>query len=296
MPSIQFKGKTFVQNHHLAVPYHELIPHAKKSKTDKVSLSDNLIVNGDNLTALKALLPSYSGQVKCVYIDPPYNTGNEEWVYSDNVTAPTIANWIGDVVGREGEDFTRHDKWLCMMLPRLKLLREFLTSDGVIFVSVDDNEHHHLRMLMDEVFGNENFIASITVLGNPRARDYGGIARMHDYVLVYGRSPETELNELENGDKEFPFEDEVSGFELRELRNRNIAFNSGNRPNLYYPFYVAPTSELDNGLHEISLEPREGWVELFPKESQGLKTVWRWGKKRASGELNKGSPPLRVGS
>ena len=159
MLTLHFKGKTFVQNHHLAVKYNQLIPDKKLSLTDKVSLHDNLIIQGDNLKALKALLPTYAGKIKCIYIDPPYNTGNENWVYSDNVSSPMIKEWLGKVVDRE--DMTRHDKWLCMMMPRLKLLRELLSEDGVIFISIDDNEQHNLRCLLDEIFGNQNFIQNI---------------------------------------------------------------------------------------------------------------------------------------
>ena len=128
MAQLQFKGKTFVQNHHLLVKYHELVPVKAKSLTDKVSLHDNLIIHGDNLKALKALLPLYAGKVKCVYIDPPYNTGNEGWAYNDNVSSPMMQDWLGKVVDRE--DLTRHDKWLCMMMPRLKLIKELLREDG----------------------------------------------------------------------------------------------------------------------------------------------------------------------
>ena len=127
MAQIQFKGKTFVQNHHLLVKYHELVPVKSKSLTNKVSLHDNLIIHGDNLKALKALLPLYAGKIKCIYIDPPYNTGNESWAYSDNVSSPMMQEWLGKVVDRE--DLTRHDKWLCMMTPRLKLLRDLMKED-----------------------------------------------------------------------------------------------------------------------------------------------------------------------
>ena len=159
MPSINFKGKALVQNFHLLVPHYELKPVKSKSVSSKVSLHDNLVIHGDNLKALKSLLPYYHGKVKCIYIDPPYNTGNEGWVYNDNVSSPMIHEWLGKVVDRE--DLTRHDKWLCMMMPRLKLLREFLTPDGVIFVSIDDNEMHRARMLLDEVFAEQNFIGEI---------------------------------------------------------------------------------------------------------------------------------------
>jgi len=190
MPTLNFKGKALVQNFHLLVPYSELKPVKSKSLTDKVSLHDNLVVHGDNLKALKALLPYYHGKVKCIYIDPPYNTGNENWVYNDNVSSPMIQEWLGKVVDRE--DLTRHDKWLCMMMPRLKLLREFLTDDGVIFVSIDDNEVHWLRGLLDEIFSEENFVATIIweKVYSPKssARFF---SENHDYLVAYARRKES---------------------------------------------------------------------------------------------------------
>ena len=189
MPSLQFKGKVFVENHHLVVPYHELQPVRSRGLSKKASLHDNLIVEGDNLAALKALLPTYHGKVKCIYIDPPYNTGNEAWAYNDKVNSPMMREWLGRVVDRE--DLTRHDKWCCMMLPRLKLLRELLRDDGVIFVSIDDNEVHRLRCLMDEVFGEENFVATTIwqKIFSPKntARHF---SEDHDFILVYARNIE----------------------------------------------------------------------------------------------------------
>jgi adenine-specific DNA-methyltransferase len=190
MPSLNFKGKALVQNFHLLVPYHELKPVKSKSLTSKVSLHDNLVVHGDNLKALKSLLPYYHGKVKCIYIDPPYNTGNENWVYNDNVSSPMIQEWLGKVVDRE--DLTRHDKWLCMMMPRLKLLREFLTDDGVIFVSIDDNEVHWLRGLLDEIFGEENFVTTVIwqkVFSPKNTAKY--FSEDHDYIVVYARRIES---------------------------------------------------------------------------------------------------------
>ena len=150
------------------------------------SLHDNMIIHGDNLTALKALLPTHGGKVNCIYIDPPYNTGNEGWVYNDNVNNAMMRQWFGKVV--DSEDMTRHDKWLCMMWPRLSLLRELLAEDGVIFVSIDDNEQHRLRMVMDEVFGEDNFVAGFVVI---RAEG-GGMAKQaikgHDHLLVYAKN------------------------------------------------------------------------------------------------------------
>ncbi len=285
MATLNFKGKSAVWNHHLSVPYHTLDKDNKKSLKGTED-SENLIIEGDNLLALKSLLPKYQGKIKCIYIDPPYNTGNGGWVYNDSVNSPLIKDWVGKVVGKEGEDLTRHDKWLCMMTPRLKLLQELLSENGSIFVSIDDNEVEHLWILMNEIFGEENFVACITIEGNPRGRDYGGVARMHDYLLVYKRSNDTEINDLYDPEKTFPFSDKIGGFEIRELRNRNIAFHIGNRPNLHYPFYVNPNKKDPNGFLEIALDKHKGWIEVYPKESQGYKTVWRWGKEKSTKNLN----------
>jgi len=146
----------------------------------------SLTKDGDNLKALKALLPTYAGKIKCIYIDPPYNTGNENWVYNDNVSSPMMQEWLDKVVDKE--DFTRHDKWLCMMMPRLKLLRDLLKEDGVIFVSVDDNEQHRFRILMDEVFGEENFIANIIWQKKYSPQnDANYFSDMHDFIVVYAK-------------------------------------------------------------------------------------------------------------
>ncbi len=187
MPTLNFKGKSFVHNHHLAVKYHQLVPKKDKSLTDKVSLHDNLIIQGDNLKALKALLPTYAGKVKCIYIDPPYNTGNEGWAYNDKVNSPMIREWLGNVVDKD--DLTRHDKWLCMMMPRLKLLRELLAEDGVIFISIDDNEQHNLRCLLDEVFGEQNFIQNIIWQKkfSPQ-NDAKYFSDNHDFIICYAKN------------------------------------------------------------------------------------------------------------
>ena len=189
MPRLHFKGKVFVENHHLAVPFHELLPARENGLSEKASLHDNLIVHGDNLAALKSLLPTYHGKVKCVYIDPPYNTGNEGWAYNDNVNSPLMRDWLSRVVDRD--DLTRHDKWCCMLMPRLKLLRELLREDGAIFVSIDDNEVHHLRCLMDEMFGEENFVATIIwekVYSPKSSAKY--FSENHDFVVVYAKRRE----------------------------------------------------------------------------------------------------------
>ena len=155
MPTLEFKGKQFIYAHHLTVPYRPLVPDADKS-LNPTGADDNLIIHGDNLHALKALLPRYAGKVKCIYIDPPYNTGNEGWVYNDRANSPLLKEWFKSQSPVDGEDLERHDKWLCMMWPRLHLLKELLADDGAIFVSIDDNEQHHVRTLMDEIFGEAN--------------------------------------------------------------------------------------------------------------------------------------------
>jgi site-specific DNA-methyltransferase (adenine-specific)/adenine-specific DNA-methyltransferase len=186
MPTLDWIGKKAVVNHHHEVPFHLL------KCNDELSVGDpgsgNLLVQGDNLLALKALLPYYAGQVKCIYIDPPYNTGNESWVYNDNTNSPEIRDWLGKAVGKEGETLDRHDRWLCMMYPRLALLREFLREDGAIFISIDDNEVHMLRGLLDEIYGSRNFITTLiwqkiyTVKNSARH-----FSEMHDYILVYAK-------------------------------------------------------------------------------------------------------------
>ncbi len=191
MPVLQFKGKTAIECYHHTVPHHTLEFDAKLSvleRGEKPGLDGNLIIEGDNLIALKALLPTHAGRVKCIYIDPPYNTGNEGWVYNDNLTQPQFKEWIGQTVGKEGEDATRHDKWCCMMYPRLQLLKELLSDDGAIFVSIGDDEIANLRMLMDEVFGPENFIATIIWRNSTGPKQSKLLSTSHDYILSFAKS------------------------------------------------------------------------------------------------------------
>jgi len=189
VPTLDWIGKKAVLNHHREVPYHLLRCDEELSVGDKDS--GNLLVEGDNLVALKALLPYYAGQVKCIYIDPPYNTGNENWVYNDAVNSPQMRTWLGKVVGGEAEDLSRHDKWLCMMYPRLALLREFLREDGVIFISIADHEAPNLRLVMDEIFGPRNFIATViwqkVYAPKSTAKHF---SEDHDYIVAYGKNAE----------------------------------------------------------------------------------------------------------
>ncbi len=255
MATLHFKGKTFVQNHHLTVKYHQLIPKKDKSLTDKVSLNDNLIIHGDNLKALKALLPTYAGKVKCIYIDPPYNTGNERWVYNDNVNSPMMQEWLGKVVDRE--DLTRHDKWLCMMMPRLKLLRELLRDDGIIFVSIDDNEVHHLRMLMDEVFQEENFRNLIVVRRGVKSvqgqfESIDKLAEGTEYVLVYTKSKDFRLNQFF-----------IELFETRQ-GTWNNHWRGTDRPTMRYELFgIIPSTGQWRWSRERSLKAIENYKNLL---------------------------------
>lgn len=185
MPVLDWIGKKAVVKHHNEVPFHLLQRLPELDVGDKES--GNLLIEGDNLVALKAILPHLAGQIKCVYIDPPYNTGNESWTYNDNVNSPDIQQWLGKVVGKEAEDLSRHDKWLCMMYPRLRLLKDFLTEDGAVFVSIDDNELQSLRFLMDEIFGPSNFVATV-VWQKSKKGDAKLISVCHEYVVVYAKN------------------------------------------------------------------------------------------------------------
>ena len=198
MPSLEWIGKSVIYSHHLRVPFRTLkidknksLPLKSKTGRKAPNLEDNLIIHGDNLHALKALLPRYSGKIKCIYIDPPYNTGNEGWKYSDNVNSPVIKEWLKQN-GIGTDDLERHDKWLCMMWPRIQLLKELLANDGVIFVSIDDNEQHHLRMIMDEIFGEENFIANFSWQSKyTLSNDASKVSYQHENILFYAKKVES---------------------------------------------------------------------------------------------------------
>ncbi len=200
MPTLEWIGKDKVINHHQEVPFRVLerkYSFDESGQHEEDNGSENMIIRGDNLEALKALLPRYEGRVKCIYIDPPYNTGNEGWVYNDNVNDPKIKKWLGEVVGKEGEDLTRHDKWLCMMYPRLKLLQKLLADDGVIFISIDTNELYNLKSICDEIFGTNCFVEDISWQRTYSMRnDVKGIAAEVEHILVYGKKPFWQPNKL----------------------------------------------------------------------------------------------------
>lgn len=195
MPTLNWIGKDKVVSHHQDVPY-RVLEHkygftSEKGEQTETTNSGNKIIHGDNLEALKSLLPEYEGKIKCIYIDPPYNTGNENWVYNDNVNHPKIKKWLGEVVGKDGEDLSRHDKWLCMMYPRLKLLHKLLADDGAIFISIDENEISNLKLMMDEIFGVGNFIEQL--VWNKRVpKNDKFIGNIHEYILLFVKNKNKE--------------------------------------------------------------------------------------------------------
>ena len=242
MPTLDFKGKQHVYAHHLTVPYRPLISDSSRS-LNPAEADDNLIIHGDNLHALKALLPRYVGKVKCIYIDPPYNTGNEDWIYNDRVNSSLMKEWFAEQSPVDGEDLERHDKWLCMMWPRLHLLKELLADDGVIFVSIDDNEQHHLRMLMDEVFGEDRFLAEFVWKSrqNRDNRNVTGASIDHEYVLCYGtsiRGDERKTDQYSNPDND-PRGDWASG-------NMVGLATEESRPNLHFDL-IDPETGINYG-------------------------------------------------
>lgn len=231
MPTLEWIGKNKVVNHHLNVPYCVLerkYSYGEDGQHEEDNGSENMIIHGDNLLALKSLLPQYEGRVNCIYIDPPYNTGEENWIYNDNVNDPRIKKWLGEVVGKEGEDLTRHDKWLCMMYPRLKLLQKLLAYNGVIFISIDDNELYNLKMICDEIFGSNCFVAKITWQNNYSLRnDAKGIPYETDNILVYSKmqkwNPKKLARTAEMDARYVNYDDDVNPYKVTPIHAAGAA-------------------------------------------------------------------------
>jgi len=254
--------------------------------------SKNVFIEGDNLEVLKILQKRYHNQVKLIYIDPPYNTGND-FIYPDNYKEG-LQSYLEftrqtDEGGRRlstnsESDGRYHSNWLNMMYPRLKLARNLLSDDGVIAISIDDNEISRLTLLCDEVFGADNFVAVVIVQANKGGRDYLPLAQTHEYLVIYARSyANVGIYDLPKDDSALPLVDERGRYEVRELRNRNPRFNRANRPNLYYPFYLDPSNVDQNGYASVSLNTDDRHtVETFPTNSQGVDGCWRWGKTKAN--------------
>lgn len=272
MPTLDFKGKQYVHSHHLSVPFRALEVDKAKSLSGNPSLDDNLIIHGDNLHALKALMPKYAGKVKCIYIDPPYNTGNEGWCYNDNVNSPQMQEWLkknANPVDRE--DMQRHDKWLCMMWPRLQLLRELLADDGVIFVSIDDNEQARLKTIMDEVFGEENHITCITWQKKVSpANDATHFSGDHEYLLVFAKNAETwRPYRLPHNEKQLQNYKNPDNDPRGNWNSASYTCNKSKdeRPNLYYPI----------------INPNTG-KEVWPKPT----AVWAYGQETSEKHQKEG--------
>lgn len=264
MPQLTWMGKDKVKNHHHHVPFHLLdkLYDFQADETKPSNRRDNLLIHGDNLLALKSLLPEFGGRVNCIYIDPPYNTGNEGWVYNDNVNDPRIQKWLNQVVGKEGEDLSRHDKWLCMMYPRLKLLKQLLADDGVIFISIDDNEQAALKLVCDEIFGSANFIGNIVRATGTTAQDTHGLGKAYDNILVFSKSSNYLIGGIplsESDEKRYNLEDEKGKFSILQLRRTGGEDRREDRPSMYFPI-LAPDG-----------------TEVFPIGPTGYESRWRVG-------------------
>lgn len=262
----------------------------------------NLMIEGDNLEVLKLLQKSYAGKVKLIYIDPPYNTG-KDFVYKDDFQ-DNIKNYLQltgqlDGNGKKTTSNTEasgrfHTDWLNMMYPRLKLARSLLRDDGMLAVSIDDTEVGNLRRALDEVFGEEQFQAQVIVQSNKRGQTYKQISKTHEFLLIYSKSEDMELNELDKDADALPFSDSIGPFDLWELRNRNPKFGRFNRPNLFFPIYVLPNSIDECGYSRISLNRVDNAsVKVLPLNSEGEESCWRWSVDKIKGcDLNAPSPVL----
>ncbi|MDA7956841.1 MAG: site-specific DNA-methyltransferase [Gammaproteobacteria bacterium] len=282
MPTLEFKGKQIIYAHHLTVPVRALDAHPAKSFPPQKSppeLDGNLIIHGDNLHALKALLPRYAGRVHCIYIDPPYNTGNEKWIYNDNVNSPQMRDWLKGKNPVDGEDLERHDKWLCMMWPRLHLLRELLAEDGVIFVSIDDNELRRLHMVMDEVFEERNFIANLVW----QNKEGGGKSDSkffrikHEYILCYAKNaPDAAIasvgiKDADRYTRSDEYEKERGKHQLIKLDSASIQYSKS----LDYP-----------------IKSPDG-TNIFPAKRKGKNACWRWSRDKLQWGIRNGFVVIR---
>lgn len=265
MPTLEWISKEKVINHHQDVPFRVLerqYSFDTLGQHQEDNGSQNMIIHGDNLEALKALLPEYEGRVKCIYIDPPYNTGNEGWIYNDNVNDPKIKKWLGEVVGKEGEDLSRHDKWLCMMYPRLKLLHKLLAEDGIIAVSINDHEIFYLGTIMNEIFGIANRLACAPWRSEPSGgKDKTVLRTGHEYILLYTKGDTSQLCKEEKSVGELNLRDKSGPYRKgRELRKWGATSDRADRPNLWFGIKT-PNGDM-----------------AYPYKNDGSEGRWRWGK------------------
>ncbi len=275
MTELSFKGKEFVYNHHLAVPFRPLVPHPEKG-IGPVALDGNLIIHGDNLHALKSLLPLYAGKVDCIFIDPPYNTGKENWSYNDNVNAPMIKEWLNsNPVGIE--DGLRHDKWCAMMWPRLRLLYDLLSDRGTIWITLDGNEVHRGKLMLDSIFGDENGLGTLVWEKSDSPRmDAHTFSSSHDFILAYAKNPnEMIFQKIEQEDEEAPshynqFDENGRSYYLKPLRAMGgDGEKREDRPNLYYGLRAPDGSQ------------------IFPRRQDGSDGAWRWSKEKTEEEASR---------
>jgi len=289
--TLNFLGKSYAHYQSNLDSETVIVPDEKNAETN----SENVYIVGDNLDALQHLKYSYAERIKCIYIDPPYNTGKDDFVYNDKFgfTAKELVEKL-DVSEDEAERICgmsgkcTHSAWLTFMYPRLALARELLREDGVIFISIDDNEQANLKRLCDEVFGEGNFVCDIIVRANSRGQTYTEIAKTHEYLFVIAKSDETELFELEKDaeSSDLNLNDNIGAFNIRELRNRNPKFGRHNRPFLFYPIYVNPKIIDKDGFSPVSLIKHSDYsVEVLPYNSEGKESCWRWGKQKSESNL-----------
>lgn len=294
---LNFLGKSYAKYQTSIDATTVLVPDEEHNNKLENKNSENIYIVGDNIDALKHLIKSYSGRIKCIYIDPPYNTGSDGFAYPDDFkfSKEGLANVIGieeteaeRIISMTGK--STDSAWLMFIYPRLVLAHDLLTEDGVIFISIDDNEQANLKLICDEIFGVDNFISQIIVQSNKRGQTYKEIAKTHEYILVYGKTAQAKINQLTEEGKEFKVSDELGGFSERELRNRNPKFGKFNRPNLYFPIYVNPNKRDENGYYPISLEESDDYsIAIYPLNSKGEESCWRWGTKRCKANITHNS-------
>lgn len=292
---LNFLGKSYARFQTSTETETIISPLTDHNNRDDNKNSENLYIIGDNLDAIKHLLKSYGRKVKCIYIDPPYNTGSDGFVYPDNFKfdSTTLSNKMGidveeaeRIIDMRGK--STHSAWLTFMYPRLVLARELLSDDGVIFISIDDNELANLKLICDEIFGEENMEGVNHLIVKTEGRRYGSFAKSHESFLVYSKNIDfSALNEISIPGKNFDFNDELGGFNIQDLRNQNArAFNSSNRPNLRYPFYINPDEETSSDFLTVSLEKSNLYnQEVFPITTNNIESVWRWGKIKSNNEI-----------
>lgn len=262
-----------------------------KDSSKNWDTTENLYIEGDNLEVLKQLQKTYYGKIKMIYIDPPYNTGND-FVYKDDFKK-SLENYKEqtnqNMKSNPETNGRYHTDWLNMIYPRLLLAKNLLCNEGILLVSIDDNEQDNLKKICDEIFGNKNYLGTFIVNSTPNARDYGHIGKMHEFCLFYAKnSLLTNTNLLPEKEKSFKYQDEKGGYNIHPLYNSNEAFNNNNRPNLYYPFYLYLDKPLGNDFYCIGLEKTDNCIEIYPPKSlkNSIQFVWRWGKDKSRLNMN----------